>query len=58
MHGLDVFRMVISPGSSHSFRVLVVRHNVAAVGKLMVANGALSGLLDDLSVEQFPHLCL
>ena len=51
MHGLDVLRMVISPGSSHSFRVSVVRYDVAAVGKFMVANGALPGLLDDFSVE-------
>jgi hypothetical protein len=51
MRGLDVFRMVISPGSSHSFRVSVVWHDVAAVAKFMVANGALPGLLDDLSVQ-------
>jgi hypothetical protein len=50
MRGLDVFRMVISPGSSHPFRVPVVRHDVATVDKLMVANGAFSCLLDDLSV--------
>ena len=56
MHGLDVFRMVISPGSSHSFRVSVVRYDVAAVGKFMVADGALPVLLDDLSVQQLPHL--
>jgi hypothetical protein len=31
MHGLDVLRMVISPGSSHSFRVSVceLKHKVA-----------------------------
>jgi hypothetical protein len=56
MHGLDVFRMVISPGSSHSLRVSVVRHDFAAVGKFMVANGALPGLLGDLSVQQLSHL--
>jgi hypothetical protein len=56
MHGLDVLRMVISPGSSHSFRVSVVGYDVAAVGKFMVANGALPSLLDDFSVQQFPHL--
>jgi hypothetical protein len=56
MHGLDVFRMVISAGAPHSFRVSVVRNDVATVGKFMVANGALSCLLHDLSVEQFPHL--
>ena len=33
----------------------VVRHNVAAVGKFMVANGALSCLLHDFSVQQFSH---
>src|SRR5271157_4536697 len=48
MHGLDVFRMVISPGSSHSLRVSVVRHDVAAVGKFMVTNGALPVLLDEI----------
>ncbi len=56
MHGLDVVRMVVSPGSSHSFRVSVVRYDVAAVGKFMVADCAFSGLLDDLSVQQLPHL--
>jgi len=56
MHGSDIFRMVISPGSAHSFRVSVVRYDVAAVGKFMVANGTLPVLLDDLSVQQLPHL--
>jgi len=50
MHGFDVFRMVISPGSSHSFRVSVVWDDIAAVGKFMVANGTLPVLLDDFSV--------
>jgi hypothetical protein len=50
MHRLDVFRMVISSASSHSFRMSVIRHHIAAVVKFMVANGALPFLLDDLSV--------
>ena len=49
MHGFDVFWMVISPGSSHSFRVSVVWDDIAAVGKFMVANGTLPVLLDDFS---------
>jgi len=57
MHGLDVFRVVISPGSSHSFRVSVIRYDIAAIVKFIVTDGALPGLFDDLSVEQFPHLC-
>lgn len=56
MHGLDVFRMVISPGSSHSFRVSVVRYDVATLGKFVVANGTFTVLLGDLSVQQFSHL--
>jgi hypothetical protein len=32
-----------------------IRHNVATVGKFMVANGALSCLLHDFSVQQFSH---
>jgi len=56
MHGLDVFRMVISPGSSHTFRMSVVRYDVAAVGKFMVTNGALPCLLHDFFVQQLPHL--
>jgi hypothetical protein len=50
MHGLDVFRMVIAPSSSHSFRVPVVGYDVATVGKFLVTEGALPVLLDDLSV--------
>ena len=42
MPGLNVFFMVIPPGSSHSFRLLVVRHNVATVGKFIVANATMN----------------
>ena len=42
MHGLDVFRMVISPGSSHSFRVSVVRYDVATVGKFLCGRWRIS----------------
>ena len=56
MHGLDVFRMVIASGSSHSFRLSVVRYDVATVGKFPVTDGALPFLLDDFSIQQFAHL--
>jgi hypothetical protein len=56
MHGLDVFRMIVAPSSSHSFWVSVVRHDIAAVVKFMVANGTFPFLVDDLSVQQLPHL--
>jgi hypothetical protein len=51
MNSLNVVQMVISPSSSHPFRVSVIRYDVAAVGKFMVANGALPALLDDFSVQ-------
>jgi hypothetical protein len=34
-----------------------IRHDVAAVGKFMLANGALPYLLHDFSVQQLSHLC-
>ena len=56
MHGLDIVRMVVAPSSSHSLRVPVVRHDLTAVVKFMVANGALPSLLHDFPVQQLPHL--
>ncbi len=56
MRCLDVVRMVISPRSAHSFRVFVVRDDVVVIRKVFVADGAYSALLDNLSVQKFPHL--
>ena len=57
MHSLDIVRMVVSAGASHSFWLSVVRYHVATVGKFLLTEGALPFLLDDLSVQQLPHLC-
>jgi hypothetical protein len=48
--------MVVSPGSSHSLRVLVIRDDVVVVGELFMADGTYPLLLDNFSVQQFPHL--
>ena len=56
MHGLNVFFVVIPPGSSHPFGLDMVGHDVATIGKFMVANGALPILLYDFSIQQLPHL--
>jgi hypothetical protein len=48
--------MVVSPRPSHTFWVFVVRNNVAVFGELLVADGALSALLDNLPVQQLAHL--
>src|ERR1700730_11663807 len=50
-----IVRMVISPGSSHSFRILVVWHDVVVVGELFVADGTLPVLLDNLPIKRFSH---
>jgi len=50
--------MVVSPGPSHSSWVDVVGHDVIVVGELHMAERALPVLLDNLAVEQPPHLCV
>ena len=39
--------MIISPRSSHSFRILVVRDDVVVIREFFVADGAYPGLLDE-----------
>src|SRR5271157_4364651 len=58
------FSACVPAGSAYSesrhsvpYADLGIRHNVATVGKFMVANGALPVLLGDFSVQQLPHLC-
>ena len=48
--------MIVSPRSSHSFWILVIRNDVVEVGELFVADRANPILLDNLPVEEFPHL--
>jgi hypothetical protein len=47
--------MIVSPCSSHSFGILVVRHNVAVICELFVADCAYPVLLDNLPLQKFPH---
>jgi hypothetical protein len=49
--------MVVPPRPSHSFRIPVVRHDIVVVREFLVTDGALSALLDNLPVQQFPHFC-
>jgi hypothetical protein len=46
---LDIVWMIISPRSSHSFRVLVVWNDVVVIREVFVADGAYSALLENLS---------
>ena len=54
---LDIVRVIISPAPTHPFGVLVIRHDVAVIGELFLANGGFPVLLDNLAVQQFSHLC-
>jgi hypothetical protein len=44
--------MIVSPSSSHSFRILVVRNDIVVVGELFVADGAYSGVLVQPEMEK------
>jgi len=48
--------MIVSPRAAHSFRFPVVRYDIAVISELFVADGAYASLLDNLSIQKFPHL--
>ena len=56
MCSLDIVRMIVSPRSSHTLGIPMVRNDVAIVRELFVADSTFPVLLDDLAVQQFPHL--
>jgi hypothetical protein len=58
MDSLDVFRMVVSPRSSHSSRMDMVGHNVAIVGEPLIAESAEAILCNDLPVEELSHFAV
>jgi hypothetical protein len=47
--------MVVSPRSSHPFRIPVVWHNVVIVRELFLADCTYSVLFGDFPLQQFPH---
>ena len=57
MDCLDVLGMVVSPCPSHPFGLNMIGHDVATIRELLMADCTPPLLLDDLSVEQFSHLC-
>jgi hypothetical protein len=56
MRSLDIAGMIISPGSSHSFRINVVGYDVAVVRELALADCAYSVLFGNFPLRQFAHL--
>ena len=56
MRCLNVFRVIISPSSAHSFRIPVVRNHIAIVCEFFVADRTLPVLLDNLAVQELSHL--
>jgi hypothetical protein len=57
MGRLNIVRMIIPPGTSHPFGIYVIRHDVVVIGEFSVADAAFPVLLDDLPIQQLPHLC-
>jgi len=58
MDSLDVFRMIVSPCSSHTAGMDVVGYDVTVVGELSHTEGAFAVLSNDLPVEQFPYFAV
>ena len=58
MNSLDVFRVVVSPGSSHAAGMNVVGHHVTAVRELPITESAFAVLGNDLPVEELPHFAV
>lgn len=52
---LDIVWVIVSPGSAHAFRFLVVGNDVVVISELLVADSAYPTLLEDLAVHQFAH---
>jgi hypothetical protein len=55
VNSLDIIRMIISPGSSHTTGMDVVGHHVAVLGEHLLAESAESILRGNLPVEELPH---
>ena len=51
MHCLDIVRVIVSPRSTDSLRILVVRNDVVVVRELLVADCANAALLPNLAVQ-------
>ena len=57
MDCLDIVGVVISPRPSHTFGLDVLGHDFAVISESCSADCALPVLLNNLSVQQLPHLC-
>jgi hypothetical protein len=56
--GLNIVRMIVSPGSSHAAGMDVVGHHVTVVRELPITESAFAVLGNDLPVEELPHFAI
>jgi hypothetical protein len=54
---LDIVRMIVSPGSAHSFGIPMIWHDVGIISELFVADRAYAGLLSNFPIEKLAHFC-
>jgi hypothetical protein len=55
MRWLDIVRVVVFPDASHSFWILMARHNMVVIREPMVADGADAVLFGNFPLQEFPH---
>lgn len=53
---LDIVWVVVSPSTTHPFRISMVGHDIVVVGEFFMADRANTTLLSDLAAQQFAHL--
>jgi len=56
MYRLNIVRVIVSPSSTHSLWIPMVRSHVVIVRELLMADRADASLFSDLSVQQLSHL--
>src|SRR6266404_7809548 len=54
---LDIVGMIVTPCSSHSLRLFMIRRNIAIVREFFMTNCTYTVLIRDLAVQQFAHFC-
>jgi hypothetical protein len=53
--GLDIVRVIASPGTSHAPWADMVRNDIAVISELGAANATFTALGDDFFGEKFSH---
>jgi hypothetical protein len=50
MRRLDIIRVIVSPGSAHAFRILVVWNDIVVIREFLMTDGADAALLSNFAI--------